>query len=90
MRGIREAAARAFRHHRGAGGGHQQPCARPVNADVLIEMVHRTVGVDIEVIDGSEAARLYFEALRSLLSRCENAACPETCCSSTSAAVRPR
>ncbi len=42
-----------------------------VNADVLIEMVHRTIGVDIEVIDGSEAARLYFEALRTLLTRCE-------------------
>lgn len=41
-----------------------------VNADVLIEAVQRTVGVEIEVIDGSEAARLYFEALRVTLERC--------------------
>ena len=41
------------------------------NADVLIEAVHRVVGIEFEVIDGSEAARLYFEALTALLSRCK-------------------
>ncbi len=40
------------------------------NADVLIESLRRKAGVELEVIDGSEAARLYFEALRVLLSRC--------------------
>jgi exopolyphosphatase/guanosine-5'-triphosphate,3'-diphosphate pyrophosphatase len=40
------------------------------NADVLIEMVRRATGIEFDVIDGSEAARLYFEALRVLLKRC--------------------
>lgn len=39
------------------------------NADVMIEAVRRRAGIDLEVIDGSEAARLYFEALRVVLKR---------------------
>jgi len=39
------------------------------NSDVLIERLRYRTGVVLEVIDGSEAARLYVEALRVVLSR---------------------
>lgn len=38
-----------------------------VNADVLIELVRSSTGVDVEIIDSAEEARLYVEALRVLL-----------------------
>lgn len=39
------------------------------NSDVLVERLRSEHGVDLEVIDGPEAARLYFEALRSFAER---------------------
>jgi len=38
-----------------------------VNADVLIELVRSRTGVDVEIIDAGEEARLYVEALLALL-----------------------
>ncbi len=38
-----------------------------VNADVLIELVRSRTGVDVEIIDAGEEARLYVEALQALL-----------------------
>ncbi|MBA3707805.1 MAG: HD domain-containing protein [Planctomycetes bacterium] len=40
------------------------------NSDVLIESLRQKARIEVEIIDGSEAARLYFEALRVLLARC--------------------
>ena len=37
------------------------------NSDVLVERLRTTCSVDLDVIDGSEAVRLYFEALRRTL-----------------------
>jgi exopolyphosphatase/guanosine-5'-triphosphate,3'-diphosphate pyrophosphatase len=39
------------------------------NADVLIERIRVRLGVELEVIDGAEEARLYFEAMRQLARR---------------------
>ncbi len=39
------------------------------NSDVLVERLRRAIGVPLEVIDGAEAARLYFEAYRALCDR---------------------
>ena len=41
------------------------------NSDVLIERVRARFGIDLEVIDGPETARLYFSALRSVCDRCD-------------------
>jgi exopolyphosphatase/guanosine-5'-triphosphate,3'-diphosphate pyrophosphatase len=41
------------------------------NSDVLIERVRSRFGIDLEVIDGPETARLYFGALRSVCDRCD-------------------
>ncbi len=41
------------------------------NSDVLIERVRARCGIDLEVIDGPETARLYFAALRSLCDRAD-------------------
>ena len=41
------------------------------NSDVLIERIRSRFGVDLEVIDGPETARLYFGALRSVCERCD-------------------
>jgi exopolyphosphatase / guanosine-5'-triphosphate,3'-diphosphate pyrophosphatase len=39
------------------------------NSDVLVERLNQRLGVELEVIDSAEEARLYFEALRALLKR---------------------
>lgn len=39
------------------------------NSDVLVERLRTKLGVDLEVIDSAEEARLYVEALRRLLER---------------------
>lgn len=39
------------------------------NSDVLVERLRSEHGIEFEVIDGPEAARLYFEALRSFADR---------------------
>lgn len=39
------------------------------NSDVLVERLRTKLGVDLEVIDSAEEARLYVEALRQLLTR---------------------
>jgi exopolyphosphatase/guanosine-5'-triphosphate,3'-diphosphate pyrophosphatase len=39
------------------------------NSDVLVERLRTKLGVDLEVIDSAEEARLYIEALRRLLER---------------------
>ncbi len=41
------------------------------NSDVLIERLRARFGIELEIIEGPEAARLYFEALRVLLGRCQ-------------------
>jgi len=40
------------------------------NSDVLIERLRARLGVDLEIIDSGEEARLYFEALRGVARRC--------------------
>ncbi|HYE04822.1 MAG TPA: hypothetical protein VEL07_04795 [Planctomycetota bacterium] len=39
------------------------------NSDVLVERLHSKLGIELEIIDSSEEARLYFEALRALAKR---------------------
>ncbi|MBA3684904.1 MAG: HD domain-containing protein [Planctomycetes bacterium] len=39
------------------------------NSDVLVELLRSRVGVDLEIIDSAEEARLYFEALRVVLAK---------------------
>ena len=39
------------------------------NSDVLVERLRSGLGVDLEIIDNAEEARLYSEALRQLLKR---------------------
>lgn len=41
------------------------------NSDVLIERIRDRFGIDLEVIDGPETARLYYSAMRSLCSRAD-------------------
>ncbi len=41
------------------------------NSDVLIERIRSRFGVDLDVIDGAETARLYFSALRALCSKAD-------------------
>jgi exopolyphosphatase/guanosine-5'-triphosphate,3'-diphosphate pyrophosphatase len=42
------------------------------NSDVLIERIRDRFGIDLQVIDGPETARLYYGALRSLCARADH------------------
>ena len=42
------------------------------NADVLLERLVAETGTEVEVIGGAEESRLYFEALRAQLARCDD------------------
>lgn len=75
-RAAMEAVVEAFSATATAARGYGVECLRAVgtsalreatNADVLVELVRGRTGVDLEIIDAGEEARLYVAALRQLL-----------------------